>query len=184
MSERRWQLQDRSDLIVHTQYRSIDCIAEMTTIPATSSNSSNASDASDSYLWDVQEILAERTSILGDPEYLVVWKTSWIPKSGMMADGPILRKFEATRKCEFTIGKNVMQMFLPVEPGSTLAADCDEIDYRAHSKRSARHLAAAPSSTSSQQQRQDVSANAEPPTKKNQQENSTTEPAKGTDSSP
>ncbi len=152
----------------------------MNTKPATSSNSSVASDASNSCLWDVQEILAERTSVLGDPEYLVVWKTSWIPKSGMMADGPILRNFEATRKCEFTIGKNVMQMFVPVEPGSSLAADCDEIDYLAHSKRSNRHLAAAPPSTSSK----DVAANAEPPTKKNQQENSTTGPANGTDSSP
>ena len=101
-----------------------------------------------------------------------------------MAAGPILRNFEATRKCEFTIGKNVMQMFVPVEPGSTLAADCDEIDYHAHCKRSTRHLAATPSLTASQQQRQDVAANAEPPTKKNQQENSTTGPANGTDSSP
>ena len=163
---------------------SINCIADMNTKPATSSNSSIASDASDSCLFEVQDILAERTSVLGDPEYLVVWKPSWMPKSGMMGDGPTLRNFEATRKCEFTISKNAMHILLPVEPGSTLAADCDEIDYRAHSKRSTRHLAAASSSTSSQQQRQDVATNAEPPTKKNQPENSTTGPAKGTDSSP
>ncbi len=73
-------------------------------------------------MWDVQEILAERTSITGTNEVLVVWKTSWIPKANMIADGPVMNRFEGERKWKFVSSAGTL--LLPVQPGTTLAVDC------------------------------------------------------------
>jgi hypothetical protein len=80
-----------------------------------------------SQLWDVQEILAERTSISGENELLVVWKTSWIPRSNMDADGPVMRRFEKAPKCRFSTAAGSMRIILPVEPGTVLAQECATI---------------------------------------------------------
>lgn len=83
------------------------------------------------YIWDVQEILAERTTSTGDQELLVVWKTSWIPKPTMLADGPAMRLFHASPKVIFRNSVvREMNIILPVEPGSVLADDCAEIGWR------------------------------------------------------
>ena len=82
------------------------------------------SSASDSgYLWDVQEILAERTSgTSGHRELLVVWKPSWIPKCNMIRDGPVMRRFTEERKWKFVSAAG--DLLLPVQPGSVLQQDC------------------------------------------------------------
>ena len=129
-----------------------------------SPSASTSSVESDGHLWDVAEILAERTTVSGDLELLVVWKTSWIPKANMIADGPVLRRFEAERKCSFTAGKNAMRITLPVQPGTSLAADCDDLDHRSHCKRNIARLDAA-AATSSAKIKHDDAAEAEPHTK-------------------
>ena len=81
--------------------------------------------ASGGGLWDVQEILAERTTVLGGKELLVVWKTSWIPQCNMIPDGPAKRRWNKTTKwasCD-TCWNTDMQVILPVEPGSVMASD-------------------------------------------------------------
>ena len=138
-----------------------------------SPSASTSSVESDGHLWDVAEILAERTTVSGDLELLVVWKTSWIPKANMIADGPVLRRFEAERKCSFTAGKNAMRITLPVQPGTSLAADCDDLDHRSHCKRNIDRLDAA-AATSSAKIKHDDAAEAEPHTKLQQPENSST----------
>jgi hypothetical protein len=91
----------------------------------TSAAESPSSTASGGSLWDVQEILAYRTSITGENELLVVWKTSWIPVSSMVADGPVLRRFTESTKCRFVAQQNQdMHVLLPVEPGTTMQIDC------------------------------------------------------------
>ncbi len=79
--------------------------------------------ASGGGLWDVQDILAECTTVLGGKELLVVWKTSWIPKRNMISDGPVMQRWTEARKCKFKLGLDYIR--LAVEPGSTLAMDCD-----------------------------------------------------------
>jgi hypothetical protein len=82
-------------------------------------------------IWDVQEILAERTTSSGDQELLVVWKTSWIPKSDMLADGPAMRLFDVSPKVIFrNSAVREMRIVLPVEPGTVLYDDCAEIGCR------------------------------------------------------
>jgi hypothetical protein len=73
-------------------------------------------------MWDVQEILAERTSVSGERELLVIWKTTWIPKRNMIPDGPIMRRFNEARKWTFVSSAGVL--ILPVEPGTMLEQDC------------------------------------------------------------
>ena len=51
--------------------------------------------------WEVQDILAARTSATGDDEMLVVWKPSWTPV-GNIKDGPALRSFKNATKFKFT----------------------------------------------------------------------------------
>jgi hypothetical protein len=88
-----------------------------------SSNASSASDDSNDSMWGVQEILAERKTLFGEVELLVVWKVSWIPK-GNVPDGPVMQAFDEARKCKFAVGR-VMHIQLPIEPKTTLARDFD-----------------------------------------------------------
>jgi hypothetical protein len=86
-----------------------------------------ASDSSsDGAMWDVAEILAERTSVSGENEVLVVWKPSWIPISNL-SDGPVLEQFSDSYKWKFRSAFGAMRLFLPVGPGTALAADCASI---------------------------------------------------------
>ena len=86
------------------------------------SSPSSPSPPSSAILWDVQDILAERRTLNGNSEVLVVWKPSWIPKENI-ADGQIWLNFEQAPKCQFTsaIGK----IILPVDQGSSLSEDIE-----------------------------------------------------------
>ena len=86
--------------------------------------------SNDDFLWDVQAILAERTSVSGENEFLVVWKPSWIPISNMMADGPVIERYTATPKWAFSSAQGAMRIFVPAEPGTPFAADCATIAAR------------------------------------------------------
>lgn len=100
---------------------------QMANVPAQSDSEVSQSPSACSNsgeMWDVQEILAERTSVTGEGELLVVWKTSWIPISNMHSDGPIMRKFRDAAKLKFYSTSNSMRLILPVEPGTVLAHDC------------------------------------------------------------
>ena len=80
-------------------------------------------------IWEVQEIIAERTSITtGGHELLVVWKTSWVPMDSMIADCPAMRRWNETYKWRFCdcCEDAVMHVILPVEPGSRMANDMVE----------------------------------------------------------
>jgi hypothetical protein len=84
--------------------------------------------APDGHLWEVQEIIAERTTGSGENEFLVVWKTSWIPKRDMMPYGHlshVMRRWNKTTKwssCDRCWNAD-MQVILPVESGAAMAAD-------------------------------------------------------------
>ena len=100
---------------------------------ARSASSSPSPCSNDGFIWDVQEILAERTSVSGENEVLVVWKTSWIPVSNLIADGPVLQQFQSTPKIVFSTcytRTGSMSVYVPVEPGTQLQADFVEIARR------------------------------------------------------
>ena len=97
---------------------------------ARSASSSPSPCSNDGFIWDVQEILAERTSVSGENEVLVVWKTSWIPVSNLIADGPVLQQFQSTPKIAFSTCRGSMSVYVPVEPGTQLQADFVEIARR------------------------------------------------------
>jgi hypothetical protein len=84
------------------------------------SASSSESSPTPSNAWTVQDIIAERKSLNGDKELLVIWKPSWIPKENM-ADGPVWRSFRGARRCQFSCAAG--SIIVPVEAGSSLAAD-------------------------------------------------------------
>jgi hypothetical protein len=72
----------------------------------------------------VQDILAERTTVSGDNELLVVWKTSWIPASSLAGCSAMRRWEKATKWASCDACDNAaMQIFLPVQPGSEMEAD-------------------------------------------------------------
>ena len=72
--------------------------------------------------WEVQDILAARTSATGDDEVLVVWKPCWTPVA-CVKDGPGIRRYQNTIKWKFTSAVSGMRVILPVEPGTQLADD-------------------------------------------------------------
>ncbi len=101
-----------------------------------------SSSSNDGFLWDVQAILAERSSVSGENEFLVVWKPSWIPISNMMADGPVIQRYKATPKWTFSSAQGAMRISVPAEPGTPFAADCATIAARAAAAEAAKRTAA------------------------------------------
>lgn len=95
-------------------------IQSVSPTPSAESDNPNGGD-----IWDVQEILAERTTRTGENEVLVVWKTSWIPVTKLHENGPVIRRWNEARKWSScaTCEHAAMQLSLPVEPGSRLAGD-------------------------------------------------------------
>ena len=84
------------------------------------------SEASDqSPLWDVQAILAERSSATGANEVLVVWKPCWIPFANVQ-EGYVKEAWELTRK--WTASSMTMQVMLAVEPDSQLEKDIKYVE--------------------------------------------------------
>ena len=86
----------------------------------TTPNSSTSAATADGELWDVQEILAERTSISSQNELLVVWKTCWVPHDNVKP-GPVLQRFRAAPKFKFTSAAG--DITWAVEPDTQLAND-------------------------------------------------------------
>ena len=88
-----------------------------------------ASDSSDSdadYQWEISEILAERTSVRGENEVLVVWKSCWIGKSQLKSQGPVEMAWKATRKWLSPNSSGIV-VGLAAVTGSNLAKDMAHI---------------------------------------------------------
>ncbi len=100
-----------------------------TTASSLSSNSTSPI-PSEPFLWDVQQILAERTSVCGANEVLVVMKVSWVPINSIYSDCPAMQRFKKTVKCTYSSESGAMSIKLPVEPGSMLAQDSIEDEQR------------------------------------------------------
>ena len=88
--------------------------------------------------WEVQDILAARTSTTGDDEVLVVWKPSWTPVS-CVKDGPGIRRYSTAIKWTFTSAVSGMRVILPVEPGTQLAEDHAVMQQMAHAAKLQHH---------------------------------------------
>jgi len=92
--------------------------------------SSRSSSPAPSNTWTVQDIIAERKSLNGDRELLVVWKPSWIPKENM-EDGPVWRSFRDAQRCQFSCAAG--SIIVPVEVGSSLADDIAAVSHQVSS---------------------------------------------------
>jgi|688.fasta_scaffold674059_1 hypothetical protein len=86
---------------------------------------SSESDSSD-YQWEISEILAERTSVRGENEVLVVWKSCWIGKSQLKSHGPVEMAWKATRKWQSPNSSGIV-VRLAAETGSNLSKDMAHI---------------------------------------------------------
>ncbi len=102
-----------------TQSRYINSMTQSLT--DSSSEISTSSSRPDGFEWEVQDILAERTSILGGQELLVVWKTCWVPKDTVQINGPIMTQFRRAPKTTFVHAAGNIRWV--VEPGTKLARD-------------------------------------------------------------
>ena len=87
-----------------------------------SMSESSLSDDSSS-VWEVQDILAQRITLSGEIEYLVVWRSTWTA-ADLVRDGPVLRSWHAASK--FKSG-GAMAVTLPVVRGTSLYSDCRRI---------------------------------------------------------
>ena len=101
-------------------------MASNNTSPASSDPTSDP--AGSDIGWEIQEILAERTSLSGENEILVVWKPGWIPKGNHM-DGHLRDAWETSQKWSTskTVAGRRMEVLLPVFPHTQLAADLELI---------------------------------------------------------
>jgi hypothetical protein len=77
---------------------------------ASSPAPSNSS--TDGFIWDVPEILSERTSVSGENDVLDVWKTSWFPVSNLIADGHVLQQFQSTPKIVFSTCRGSISVYV------------------------------------------------------------------------
>jgi hypothetical protein len=89
----------------------------------TESPVSDASSSAAGGMWEVQDILAQRQSLTGEIELLVVWRSTWIA-ADQVIDGPVLRHWRAASKFK-TAGP--MAITLPVDRGTLLFRDCRHI---------------------------------------------------------
>ena len=87
-----------------------------------SASSSVSSVADNEFNWEVSEIIAERTSVTGENEVLVIWKSSWIPVSQLHEAGPVVRRWAQVPKWRSTVPHG-MELQLPAESGSHLGKD-------------------------------------------------------------
>jgi hypothetical protein len=86
----------------------------------------NSSAPETSAQWVVQSILAERSSATGGNEVLVVWQTEWIPAANVQKSGSAWKAWKRTPK--WTSSAMMMQVMLPIEPGSQLQKDCAYVE--------------------------------------------------------
>jgi hypothetical protein len=93
------------------------------TMSSSSASPASTTTSSDGTLWDIQDVIAQRSTIDGRTELLVAFKPTWIPFSDMHSDCPVMRKFKDTIKMVFVCESGTSCIELPVEPGSALAQD-------------------------------------------------------------
>jgi hypothetical protein len=98
-------------------------------------SSSSVSEAQQCMRDDVSVILAERRTVNGESELLVLLQPKWILKDAMHPDDPVLRHFRQAPKARFGALSALGTVVIPVEPGSSLAAACAKIADRAASDR-------------------------------------------------
>ena len=79
---------------------------------------------SDSHMMLPQYVMAERISLSGEGEVLVVWKPNWIPTADMV-DMPVYDDFKKAPHCKFN--SMVGSLTLPVDRGSKLAGDISSV---------------------------------------------------------
>ena len=108
--------------------------ASGTNLGASQDSSSDSSQSPDDH-WVVQDILAERTTVTGENEVLVIWKASWIPVANLR-DGPVLRAWRLTPM--FTTAAMRMQVMVAMEPGSQLAQDVERVQAAARASKKQR----------------------------------------------
>ena len=92
---------------------------------AATSNSSPAtsSTSSDGKRWEVVDIIAERTTVDGVNEFLVVWKPSWVPASDFSCPEHFWRRWKKTPKWTSCSNATIHAICLAVEPGSQMETD-------------------------------------------------------------
>ena len=115
--------------------------ASISSVDFSTTPTSNSSDAADNgLLWDVQDILAERTSIDSrkQNELFIVWKACWVPKDNVKP-GPVLQRFRAAPKFKFTSAAG--DIYWAVEPDTQLALDVAAVQ---EAKRARTEAAALP----------------------------------------
>ena len=82
---------------------------------------------------EVSVILAERRTVNGESELLVLFQPKWILKDAMHPDAPALRHYRQASKARFGAQSALGTIVMPVEPGSSLAAACAKVAARAAS---------------------------------------------------
>jgi len=93
----------------------------VTTMANISSNAPlSPSSDSDSHIMLPQYVMAERISLSGEGEVLVVWKPNWIPTADIL-DMQVYDDFKKATHCKFN--SMVGSLTLPVDRGSKLADD-------------------------------------------------------------
>jgi hypothetical protein len=86
----------------------------------------SSTSAETSAQWEVQSILAERSSATGGNEVLVVWQPEWIPTANIQKSGSAWKAWKRTPK--WTASAMMMQVMLPIEPESQLQKDCAYVE--------------------------------------------------------
>jgi hypothetical protein len=77
-------------------------------------------------LWDVSEVLAQRTTLSGDIEFLIAFKASWVPKEQLFDDCPALQRYnQADKAGKYTFVSAAGALMVPIPPGTSLAHDVD-----------------------------------------------------------
>lgn len=115
-------------------------------VPMSESPIADGGSSDEGDLWEVQDILAQRLTLSGEIEYLVVWRSSWTA-AHLVKDGPILRHWLAVSKFKTS---GAMAVSLPVVRGTQLYSDCRRIAIQRAAQRSissTRVLGAACAST-------------------------------------
>ena len=102
-----------------------------------------SSTTNDGFVLEVQAILAERTTVEGENEFLVALRPTWIPSSSMQASSAVIARYDAAPKWSFSSPQGGLQLYVPVERGTAIAADRATIAARVAAAEAAQRDAAS-----------------------------------------
>jgi len=102
-----------------------------------------SSSTNDGFVLEVQAILAERTTVEGENEFLVALRPTWIPSSSMQASSAVIARYDAAPKWSFSSPQGGLQLYVPVERGTAIAADRATIAARVAAAEAAQRDAAS-----------------------------------------